>query len=110
RPAEYRSIETRGSWVVASVALVMLGMSFGGPWITAVGLKEIAAGFDGVRSVPSLAVSMAWFGSAAGGLLMGYIARRYGIRLTVILGSTMIALGLVVSAGGEEWQLYVGHG
>ena len=38
-----RSIETRTSWVVASVSLILLGLSFGGPWITAVGLKEIAS-------------------------------------------------------------------
>ncbi len=59
------SIETRTSWVVASVSLALLGMSFGGPWITAVGLKAIAADMGGARSVPSLATSLAWFGAAA---------------------------------------------
>ena len=70
-------------------------MSFGGPWITAVGLKAIAADTGGARSVPSLAVSLALFGCAAGGILMGRIANSYGIRWTVIIGSAMIAIGLV---------------
>jgi MFS family permease len=110
RSLEAGSIETRTSWVVASVSLILLGMSFGGPWITAVGLKAIAAENGGVRSIPSLAVSLALFGSAAGGILMGRIANSYGIRWTVIIGTAMIAIGLVLSAGGAPWQLYVGHG
>ena len=96
--------------MVASVSLLLLGMSFGGPWITAVGLKEIAAETGGSRSIPSLAASLAWFGAAAGGILMGRIANTYGIRWTVMFGSTMICIGLILSAGGEPWQLYLGHG
>ena len=105
-----RSIETRTSWTVASVSLMLLGLSYGGPWITAVGLKEIAGDTGGARSVPSLAVSLAFFGSALGGLLMGRLANRYGIRWTVLTGTAMIALGLVLSSGGTPWQLYLGHG
>jgi MFS family permease len=104
------SIETRASWVIASVSLIMLGLSFGGPWITAVGLKEIAADTGGARQVPSLAVSLALFGGAVGGLLMGRVANSYGIRWTVIFGATMIAVGLWISSLGAPWQLYVGHG
>ncbi len=105
-----RSIETRASWIVASLSLVMLGLSFGGPWITAVGLKEIASDTGGARQVPSLAVSLALFGVGVGGLLMGRLANTYGVRLTVITGSVMIAIGLCISSLGEPWQLYVGHG
>jgi hypothetical protein len=43
------SIETRTSWVVATVSLILLGTSFGAPWITAVGLKTIAAEVGGQR-------------------------------------------------------------
>jgi len=106
-----QSIETRTSWVVASISLLLLGLSFGGMWITAVGLKSVAADMGGARSVPSLAISLAWFGSGAGGILMGRIANFYGIRWTVIAGSTMMAVGLAISANATQpWQLYVGHG
>jgi MFS family permease len=110
RPTDTRSIETRTSWLVASVSLVLLAMSFGGLWITAIGLKPIAADMGGARSVPSLAASLAWFGAAAGGIMMGRVANRFSIRLTVMLGSTMIAVGLLISANASEpWHLYVGH-
>jgi MFS family permease len=96
--------------VVASVSLVLLGMSFGAPWITAVGLKAIAGEMGGARSVPALANSLAWLGTAAGGILMGRLADRFGIRWTVIFGSCMICIGLGISTLGQPWQLYVGHG
>jgi MFS family permease len=104
------SVESRASWVVASVSLVLLGMSFGAPWITAVGLKAIAGEMGDARSVPALANSLAWLGTAAGGILMGRLADRFGIRWTVMFGSLMICVGLGVSTLGQPWQLYVGHG
>ena len=64
----------------------------------------------GARSVPALGNSLAWFGSAVGGILMGRVADRFGIRWTVMFGSVMICVGLFISTGGEPWQLYLGHG
>jgi MFS family permease len=110
RTTDARSIETRTSWVVATVSLLLLALSFGGLWITAIGLKAIAVDMGGARSVPSLAASLAWFGAAAGGIMMGRLADRFSIRLTVMAGSTMIAVGLLISANASEpWQLYIGH-
>jgi MFS family permease len=111
RPEPLRSIETHTSWTVAVVSLLLLGVSFGAMWITAVGLKSIAADMGGARSVPSFATSMAWLGSAVGGIAMGRLAERFGIRWTVVTGSLMIAVGLITSANASEpWQLYIGHG
>jgi MFS family permease len=108
--SETRSIETRASWVVATIALILLGLSFGAPWITSVALKPIAEEMGGARSIPALASSLAWFGSAVGGIMMGHIADRFGIRWTVMFGSAMICIGLLISTGGQPWQLWLGHG
>src|SRR6185437_12760662 len=104
------SIETRDSWVVASVALFIMMMAFGAAWITAVGLKDIAAEAGGARSIPALASSLAWLGSGMGGILMGRIAERVGTRWTVISGALMIGLGLSISTLGPPWPLWIGHG
>jgi MFS family permease len=96
--------------VVASVSVALLATSFGALWITAVGLKAIAADLGGARSAPSLATSLAWLGTSFGGVVMGRLADRYGIRWTVIFGAVAIAIGLSISALGAPWQLYVGHG
>jgi len=105
-----QSVETRSSWIVAVVVLAILALSFGAPWIIIVALKPIAAETAGLRSVPALASSLAWVGFGAGGIVMGFVAERVGVRWTVIFGALMIAAGLALSTGGETWQLYVGQG
>src|SRR5262249_46787090 len=80
------------------------------PWIGVVALKQMAADLGGQRSVPALATALAWFGSGFGGIAMGYVADRYGIRWTVITGAVMIGIGLAISSLGGTWQLYLGHG
>src|SRR5204863_1160672 len=102
------SIETRTSWITASMSLVSLGVSYGALWIAVVALKPIAAEVGGVRSVPSLASALAWFGAGLGGIAMGWLADRYGVRWTVIFGSVSVAIGLAISSLGETWQLYLG--
>src|SRR5882672_7271710 len=104
------SIETRTSWLVAGISVTLLSLSFGSLWINAVGLKSIAADLGGSRSAPSLANSLAWFGSSVGGLAMGRLAERYGIRWTVLFGGVSVCIGLFISTLGQPWQLYVGHG
>src|SRR5450755_690821 len=104
------SVETKASWAVASAALVILGMSFGAAWITAVALKDIASEVGGSRSVPALASSLAWLGTGAGGIIMSRIADRVGTRWTVIFGALMIGLGLSISTLGPPWPLWIGHG
>jgi MFS family permease len=104
------SIETRESWRVASVSLLAMACSFGAPWIAVVALKTIAADLNGGRSTPALAGSLAWFGVGFGGLVMGRIADRIGVRWTVMFGAVMICVGLAISSFGAPWQLYVGHG
>jgi MFS family permease len=104
------SIETRASWVVACVALLAMGCSFGAPWIAVVALKTIAADLGGARSTPALAGSLTWFGVGFGGIVMSHIADRIGVRWTVMFGAVMICVGLAISSLGAPWQLYVGHG
>jgi len=104
------SVETRTSWLVAGVVLVIMAIAFGAPWITLVALKDIAAEVNGERSIPAFAGALMWIGSGVGGILMGRIAEHLGIRFTVILGASMVALGLALSTWGPSVPLYVGHG
>jgi MFS family permease len=103
------SVETRASWLAACTALVILSFSYGAPLITAVALKPIAAEFGSTRSLPALAGSLAWLGSGVGGIAMGLLAERIGVRWTVMFGAVMMAVGLTFSAAGGAWQLVFGH-
>ena len=93
------SIETRASWVVAEpVARHPRRCRSAAPWIAVVALKPIAAETGGARSVPAFASALAWFGAGLGGIGMGWLADRYGVRWTVMFGASMIAIGLAISS------------
>jgi MFS family permease len=104
------TVETRASWVVATVALLTLAFSFGAPWVAAVALKAIAAEFGGARETPALAGALGWVGVGVGGIVMGRIAERIGVRWTVMFGAAMVCVGLMISSVGGPWNLLIGHG
>ncbi|HVC52244.1 MAG TPA: MFS transporter, partial [Stellaceae bacterium] len=104
------AVEGRGSWVAAAASLVVLSFSYGSPLLLVVGLKPIASGLGADREAVSLAAALMWIGTGTGGILMGWLADRIGIRRTVVFGATMIAAGLLLSSLGRLWALYVGQG
>jgi MFS family permease len=104
------TIDGRGGWIAASATIAVLSVSYGSPLLIVIGLKPITAGLGTIRELTSLAAALTWVGTGLGGILMGWLADRIGIRRTVMFGAVMIALGLVVSAYGTVWALYIGHG
>ena len=104
------SIESRYSWHAALLTLAILSLSFGAPLIVMVGLRDMQATMHTDRSVLSLVSAMVWIGTGLGGVPMGRLADRIGIRRTVALGTVSIAAGLALSSLGSLWALYVGHG
>ena len=104
------SVEGRASWVVAAAALAILSFSYGAPYVTAVGLRPIAEELGSARSVPALAAALAWLGAGVGGMLMGWLAEKIGVRWTVLLGAVMVGAGLGISTVGGPWALWIGHG
>src|SRR3954447_14311432 len=104
------SIEGRGSWIAACVTLAILSISYGSPLLIVVGLKPIQEALGTDRSVIALAGSLVWVGTGLGGIPMGWLADRIGIRAVVAIGAVMMALGLVVSTIGGTMPLYLGHG
>lgn len=103
-------IDSATAWRIAWLVLVMLSVSQGAPLVAVVGLKPIAADLGITRSDAALASSLAWFGAGAGGIAMGLLAERHGVRFTAMLGTVCVAGGLALSTLGEPWQLLAGHG
>ncbi len=58
----------------------------------------------------AMASALVWVGNAFGGLPMGWLSDRIGIRRIVTLGLVCMAAGLALSSLGSIWALYVGHG
>jgi MFS family permease len=103
------SIETRASWVAACLTLALLSVSYGSPLLSVVGLKLITEELGTPRQVVSLVVALTWLGTGAGGIVMGQVAERIGMRATVMIGAVSIAFGLAISASGSIWAILIGH-
>jgi MFS family permease len=96
--------------MTAWLVLAILSVSYGSPLLIVVGMKPIQESLGIQRSVVALAGALVWVGTGAGGIFMGWLADRIGIRRTVLIGGCMIAGGLALSSLGHVWALYVGHG
>lgn len=103
-------IDSREAWLVTFAALAIASMCFGAPLVVTVALQPVAADLGGYRSIPSAALSLSMLGTGIGGLAMGWLAERFGVRNVVIFGASMVCTGLIISTGGQAWQLFVGHG
>ena len=110
RSAHPGSIESRASWKAAWTTLAILSISFGSPLLIVVGMKPMQEALGTERSVLALAGALVWIGTGAGGVLMGWLADRIGVRTTVALSAGMMAAGLALSSLGPIWALYVGQG
>jgi len=106
RPA---SIESKVSWRTAWLILAILSVSFGSSLLIVVGMKPIQESLGTDRSVVALAGAFLWVGTGAGGIFMGWLSDRIGVRATVAIGAGMIAAGLLLSSLGWIWSLFIGH-
>jgi MFS family permease len=105
-----RSIESRASWIAAGVALAILTVVYGSTLLIVVGLRAMELDLGVPRSVLALAGALTWIGTGLGGIAMGWLADRIGIRNCVLMGGVMVACGLASSSTGAIWALYVGQG
>ena len=103
-------VDSRASWKMAWLTLAILSISYGSPLVIVVGMKPMQEALGSDRSVLALAAALVWVGTGSGGILMGWLADRIGLRTTVTIGACMIAGGLALSSLGSIWALYVGHG
>ena len=110
KPVSPHKVDSPQGWTVTVASLAILSVALGAPYVTIVALKAIAADFGGYRSTPSAAASLAMLGTGVGGLGMGWLADRIGVRAVVSFGAVMVGAGLSLASGGEVWQLYLGHG
>jgi MFS family permease len=104
------TIEGARSWFAAAVTLAILSISYGAPLLLVVGLEPIQTSLGADRSTIALAGSLVWIGTGVGGIPMGWLADRIGIRAVVAFGTAMMGLGLWVSTLGGVVPLYLGHG
>jgi MFS family permease len=104
------SVEGRASWIAAGAALTILSLAYGSTLVIVVGLRAMELDLGVSRSALALAGALTWIGTGLGGIVMGWLADRIGVRNCVLAGGVMIACGLALSSLGTVWALYVGQG
>jgi MFS family permease len=107
---QMQSVETRASWIAAGVTLAILSVAYGSTLPIVIGLRVMERDLGLPRSTLALAGALTWIGTGLGGIVMGWLADRIGVRNSVLMGAVMIALGLALSSTGTIWALYLGQG
>jgi MFS family permease len=89
--------------LAASLALSTIGGV--GLWSVVVSLPALEAEFGVDRGDAALPYTATMLGFAAGGVLMGRLADRFGIMVPVVLGALMLGAGYVAAASAATlWQ------
>lgn len=107
---EPASIESRASWTAAFASLAVLSLINGANLVIVVGLRTMQIDLDVPRSVVALAGGLTAIATGAGGVLMGWLADKLGIRNIVLFGVVMVTAGLALCSTGYVWALFVGQG
>jgi MFS family permease len=104
-------IDSAAAWLrlVAAVALSTIGAV--GMWSVVVVLPAMQAEFGVDRAAASMPYTLTMLGFAAGGVLTGRLADRYGITVPAILSGLLLGAGFVaVGYSGSLWQAAIAHG
>jgi MFS family permease len=104
-------VDSRYAWMrlAASVSLSTLGGV--GLWSIVVALPAVQAEFGTARADAALPYTLTTLGFAIGGILMGKLSDRFGVRVPVLIGIVALALGYVLAAQATSMvQFAVIHG
>lgn len=107
QPAAPGRYDVDGTYAWQRLVLSLVLATFGGIglWSVVVALPAVEAEFGVDRGDASLPYSATMLGFAIGGVLMGRLADRYGVRLPLVIGGVMLGIGYVVaSMAGSLWE------
>ena len=93
------------AWRRLAISLAISTIGGVGLWSAVLVLPAIQAEFGVDRAGASLPYTATLIGFAVGGVAMGRLADRFGIRLPLLLGAAMLGLGyLAAAAAASYWQ------
>jgi MFS family permease len=103
--------DSRYAWTRLIVAVALMTIGSGGMYLVAVVLPSVQAEFGVARADASLPYTALMIGFGVGGLLMGKIADRFGVMVSVLIGSVGLGLGyLAAGLAPNVWLFALAHG
>jgi MFS family permease len=98
-------------WTIVGAAAVIVAMGLGALFSLAVFIKPIEETLGWSRTAISTIALVNWLAMGVGSFLWGILSDRFGTRVVVLAGGSLLGLGLVLSSQvGALWQLYVTFG
>ena len=89
--------ESSYAWMRLGVALALMTIGGSGMYSMSVALPPLQAEFGIDRALASLPYTLTMIGFGVGGILMGKLADRFGVRTPVFTGAACLALGFVAA-------------
>ncbi len=107
----HKGVDSAYAWLRLGVCLALGTIGGVGMWSVAVALPAVQAEFGVMRGAASFPYTFTMLGLAAGGILMGRLADRWGVAVVVAIGGVMLGLGyFAASRATSLWQFTVIHG
>jgi MFS family permease len=104
-------IESTYAWLRLAAAVLISTIGGVGMWSVVVVLPAVQAEFGSARADASMPYTLTMIGFAAGGVLMGRLADRFGITVPAVAGGISLALGYLAAGNAASlWQFALAHG
>ena len=98
-------------WIVVGAAMVIVSMGLGAMFALAVFITPIEETMRWSRSGISAIALINWLAMGVGSFLWGTLSDRVGTRIVVLVGGSLLGLGLVLSSQVDAlWQLSLTFG
>jgi MFS family permease len=103
--------DSAASWLRLVVAVALSTIGGVGMWSVVVVLPAMQAEFGVDRAAASIPYTLTMLGFAAGGVISGKLADRFGITASVIVSTLALGAGYVVVGNAASlWQAAIAHG
>ncbi len=103
--------ESPYAWLRLVMALVVVTIACVGNWSIVVALPTVQQEFGVARAAASLPYTIGMIGFGLGGVLMGRIADRSTIAVSIVIGGICLGLGYgAASVSTSLWQFTLAHG
>jgi len=94
--------ESSYAWIRLAIALTLMTIGGSGMYSMSVALPPLQAEFGIARATASLPYTLTMIGFGIGGILMGKLADRFGVRVPVLVGSVCLATGFVAAGMSQN--------
>jgi MFS family permease len=106
-----QGIESRYAWTRLMVSLLLMTIGGSGMYAVTVVLPQVQIDFGVSRSDASLPYTLTMIGFGLGGILMGRLSDRFGVMVTVLVGTVGLGVGFIAAGSATSlWQFNLAQG